>query len=286
MTELRGFALPEQHLALDALVALVDGELSPSAHDRAVSHLARCPTCSGRATAQRQARTAVRSAAAPMMPVGLLEALCAIPQHADLPPGPDELAVTSDGQFVAVRSTSRSARSVAQSSATTFGSGAQLGSGPRLGEGDSVLGGGRRAGQERVKGMERRMRNSAGVVVSGLVLGAVALVIPVEQPERIQGNATFGAESNVGGASAGIGASAPKAYDMGATPDPVAPVASQTTDTPSPEIVPQSINGSAGAPAASAPSVPPTAVPPARPTHTAPVAPLGAGLLPAPGLGN
>ena len=55
MTARRGWSLPE-HLALDALVAFVDGELSPSAYDRAAAHLAHCSACSAEAAAQRQAR--------------------------------------------------------------------------------------------------------------------------------------------------------------------------------------------------------------------------------------
>ncbi|APU12996.1 anti-sigma factor family protein [Actinoalloteichus fjordicus] len=279
MTELRGFALPEQHLALDALVALVDGELSASAHDRAVSHLARCPACSGRATAQRQARTAVRTAAPPMMPVGLLEALCAIPQHADLPSGPDELAVTPDGKVVTVRSTGSPPAGRTPGDSAVLGSGPALGSGPRLGEGSAVLGSaprpsaeraaGSRLGSERLRAVDRRARNSASVVVSGLVLGAVALVLPAEQPERVTGSSTFGAEESAGGASAG-GARRP-VYDMGALPETVLPVVTPATaqQPAAPEVGPQSVTTSPGSPA-ERPSSP----------QPGPRAALGTGLLP------
>jgi anti-sigma factor RsiW len=65
--ESRGWGMPEQHLALDAVVAFVDGELSAAARDRAASHLIRCTGCAAEAAAQRQARAAVRAAGAPHM---------------------------------------------------------------------------------------------------------------------------------------------------------------------------------------------------------------------------
>ncbi|HKN95556.1 MAG TPA: hypothetical protein VJX10_00450, partial [Pseudonocardiaceae bacterium] len=64
-------ALPEAHLAPDAVVAFVDGELSAGAFDRAAAHIARCPLCAAEITVQRQARDAVQAAAAPRMPAGL-----------------------------------------------------------------------------------------------------------------------------------------------------------------------------------------------------------------------
>ncbi|HEY0638661.1 MAG TPA: hypothetical protein VGD67_13505, partial [Pseudonocardiaceae bacterium] len=90
----------EQHLATEAVVAYVDGELSIAAHERATRHLAVCVLCTAEVAAQRQARTAVRTATAPSMPASLLAALHAIPQSAELPPGPDQLSVDEYGQFV------------------------------------------------------------------------------------------------------------------------------------------------------------------------------------------
>lgn len=142
------WAMPEQHLLPDAVVAFVDGELTAGAHERAAMHVARCACCSAEITAQRQARAAVRSADAPGASANLLAALRAIPQQVDLPTAPDGLAVTRDGQLVAVQRPE------------AFPGGEPLGSSTRLGEGRAVLG--RRAG--------------AGVVVSGLFLGALALV--------------------------------------------------------------------------------------------------------------
>jgi anti-sigma factor RsiW len=152
----RGWGLPEQHLLPDAVVAFVDGEMARTSIDRVTSHLARCPWCAADINAQRQARAAVRAADTPSMSPGLLAALRAIPQEVDLPSTPDGLAVTQDGQLVAVQRPDRAA----------FGTTTPLGASPKLGESRNVLG--RRPG--------RRAAQGAGVVVSGLVLGALALV--------------------------------------------------------------------------------------------------------------
>ncbi|WP_018684042.1 zf-HC2 domain-containing protein [Actinokineospora enzanensis] len=155
MTFERALGLPEQHLLPDAVVAFVDGELGRTAHDRVAAHLAGCPWCAAEITTQRQARAAVQAAHTPTMPAGLLAALCAIPQETELPSTPDGLAVTEDGQLVAIQRPDRAA----------FGSTPPLGSSAKLGEGRVVLG-----------KRNRRAAQGAGVVVSGLVLGALALV--------------------------------------------------------------------------------------------------------------
>jgi anti-sigma factor RsiW len=161
VTDERGWGLSEQHLLPDAVVAFVDGELSATAHDRAAAHMARCPHCLADIVAQRQAASAVQSADAPVVPAGLLATLRAIPQQVDMPATPEGLAVTDDGQLVVVQKPDRM-----PASAAPFGSSAPLGSSAKLGEGGAVLG--RRPG--------RRAAQGAGVVVSGLVLGALALV--------------------------------------------------------------------------------------------------------------
>lgn len=153
-------ALPEAHLVPDAVVAFVDGELSMVAHDRVAAHIARCSLCAAETAAQRQARAAVRAAEAPRMPAGLLAALRAIPSDTDLPSdGGDRLAMTPDGQLVAVQRPDRAA----------FGAGPMLGSSTPLGSG-AVL----RTGP----GHGRRAVQGAGVVAAGLVLGALAMVGP------------------------------------------------------------------------------------------------------------
>lgn len=196
MTVLRGWGLPEQHLALDAIVAFVDCELSAHAHDRAAAHLARCPACAADATSQRQARAAVQEARAPSISPALLQALQSIPSSAELPGQPDELALTDDGRLV----------TATPGSAPRFGSGPVLGSSTPLGGGQQPLGSvapfgegsrpapGEAPGREspatspghpadgRAQGLSRRTRQGAGVVFSGLVLGALAFInLPGEQ---------------------------------------------------------------------------------------------------------
>jgi len=168
VTDERGWGLSEQHLLPDAVVAFVDGELSATAYDRASSHMARCRLCAADIAAQRQAASAVQSANAFSAPAGLLANLRAIPDNVEMPATPDGLAVTQDGQLVAVQRPER----------VPFAAGPPLGSSAKLGEGDAVLG--RRPG--------RRAAQGAGVVVSGLVLGALALVNSssgAESPPRV-----------------------------------------------------------------------------------------------------
>jgi anti-sigma factor RsiW len=135
MTDLRGRTFSDliaglnagQHLAVDALVAFVDGELAPGARDRAAAHLTRCQSCAAEIAAQRQARSVVRSADCPTAPADLLAALREIPQTAGLPDVSTELAVTADGVVVKVADPNKMPT-------------APLGEGPRWGTGPSVLG--------------------------------------------------------------------------------------------------------------------------------------------------
>lgn len=164
MTELRGWSLPslpEQHLLPDAVVAFVDGELSPTAHDRAAAHLARCPFCAAEAATQRQARSMMKAASDPAAPAGLLASLMSIPQDVELPSGPDNLAVTEDGQLVTVLRPGK-----ADEKLRPFGSAPAFGSSQPLGSSPNVLG----------NRLSRRTKQGAGVVVSGIVLGAIAIV--------------------------------------------------------------------------------------------------------------
>jgi len=179
VTDERGWGLSEQHLLPDAVVAFVDGELSPTAYDRAAAHMARCRHCAADIVAQRQAASAVQSANAFSAPAGLLANLRAIPDRVEMPQAPDGLAMTEDGQLVAVQRPDRVA---------PLGGTAPLGSSPKLGEGRSVLG--RRPG--------RRAAQGAGVVVSGLVLGALALVNPGGGPEEPTGKPAADPPSMVG----------------------------------------------------------------------------------------
>lgn len=157
MTDERGWGLSEQHLLPDVVVAFVDGELSATAYDRASSHMAKCAGCAAEIAAQRQAASAVQAANAFSAPAGLLANLRAIPEQVEMPEMPDGLAMTKDGQLVAVQRPDRVA---------ALGGTAPLGTSAKLGEGSAVLG--RRSGG-------RRAVQGAGVVVSGLVLGALAI---------------------------------------------------------------------------------------------------------------
>lgn len=192
MTATHGWGLAEQHLALDALVAFVDGELSPAARDRAAAHIACCPACASDAATQRQARAEVRAAQAPAMSPQLLRALRSIPSETDVPSQPDELALTPEGQLVTVERQVRSA--------AALGKGAPLGSSTPLGLGRRLFSASP-APQESAApshGPGRRTRQGAGVVFSGLVLGALAIMnlptdhveheSPVPQPPSPGGN--------------------------------------------------------------------------------------------------
>ena len=135
MTDLRGRGFSDlvadlnagQHLAVDAVVAFVDGELGPVARDRATAHLAVCQSCAAEVAAQCQARSVVRSAQCPPAPADLLAALRDIPYTAALPDAPAGLVVTAEGTFAEISDPSR------------FRAG-PLGSSQRWGAGPSVLG--------------------------------------------------------------------------------------------------------------------------------------------------
>jgi hypothetical protein len=201
MTHHRGWRLSESHLLPDAVVAFVDQELSLGAHERAAAHLAHCPSCAADVAAQRAASAAVRGAEVPSISAGFLASLRAIPQHTDLPGGPDHLAVGADGQVVAVQRPEcvaglREVTNDGGASSDALGSSAPLGTSPNvLGQGESP----------RLGVAGRRAAQGAGVVVSGLVLGALALV------------ATSGGDGTGGGTTAGParGGQQPRATHVG-----------------------------------------------------------------------
>ncbi|WP_298176204.1 zf-HC2 domain-containing protein [Saccharomonospora sp.] len=172
MTVGKGRGLPESHLLPDAVVAFVDQELSLGAQERAAAHLAHCPRCSAEVAAQRAASTAVRQAQTPSISAGFLASLQRIPQTADLPPGPDNLAIGPDGQIVAVQRPDQVAGLRDSLPSGALGTSAPLGTSP------TVLGNGPRLG-----GVRKRATQGAGVVVSGLVLSALALVVTTNVTE-------------------------------------------------------------------------------------------------------
>lgn len=188
----------EAHLALDAVVAYVDDELSDGARNRALDHLSQCRDCGAEVVAQYQARSALRGAAAPAPSSSLLHSLRAIPQSAELPEPPAGLAVGPDGQFVALLREQQQPSMDApqgQPNSRRFATG-------------------------------RRVRLGAGVMVSGLALGALVI------------GAT---PTPTGAAGAGAGAGAARTaldaqLQLGGAG--VARVSPSPTPTPTPSLVP------------------------------------------------
>lgn len=173
----------QTHLTSDAVVAFVDDELSAPAHDRASRHLEVCPGCAADVAEQRQARSALRSAGGPALSSALLHALHAIPRDAELPGPPPGLAVTRDGRFV-------QALRVAPDAGTPARSGRSRG---RLG---------------------------AGITVTGLALGAIALTataVPPDAPSR----GVFGGPVLDGGSAAFVESSAARLQASARSAPPV-----------------------------------------------------------------
>jgi hypothetical protein len=110
---------------------------------------------------------------------------------------PDELSVTEDGQVVVML---RPAPAKPAGNTTAFGTGARLGDAVRLGStppfgsSNAVLG-------SRVRDVGRWARHGAGIVVSGLVLGALVLVSPTSGVQPVERSGP--AQPEVGPAVAG-----------------------------------------------------------------------------------
>jgi anti-sigma factor RsiW len=135
------------HIALDAIVAYVDEELSPGAQRRALRHLSTCSECANEVVAQTQARLALRASSAPCMPMALLRNLQNIPSHAPLPEPPAGLAVGPDGELVSML---REPKPPAP----------------------------------RKRRTDRRSRLGAGAVVSGIALGALVVAGQAGSPTQ------------------------------------------------------------------------------------------------------
>ena len=89
-------ALPELHLAVEAIVAHVDGELAPVPRDRANAHLAKCSECRAAVAEQRRAKATLTVAAGPSPSSDLLARLRDIPMTTDLVDPGVVLAVQDD----------------------------------------------------------------------------------------------------------------------------------------------------------------------------------------------
>lgn len=222
MTEHRGWGLPESHLLPDAVVAFVDKELSLGAHERAATHIARCAICAAEVAAQRSASTAVRRAGSPAISAGFLADLRSIPQRTEIPTAPDNLAISADGQLVTVQRPERVAGLREEPASGRLGDSSPLGTSP------NVLGNGQRLGAVR-----RRAAQGAGVVVSGLVLSALALVATSSV------GAPGGTNANVGGDRARLPSTDVlraqlRANAPGATPSAAVITTTTTTATQTP----------------------------------------------------
>lgn len=77
-----------EHLAFEAVVAFVDGELRMNAHLRAGTHIAQCAVCASEVDAQRQVRNALRESGEISVPHRLLGQLAQIPTECCDPSGP------------------------------------------------------------------------------------------------------------------------------------------------------------------------------------------------------
>jgi anti-sigma factor RsiW len=148
----------QDHLSADAVAAYVDGELDDRPYDRATRHLATCGECAAQVVAQGQASAALQSARCPSLPSSLMRSLRSIPQAAQVPPAPNGLAMTSDGQMVAMLAPAPEPHrsSTAATSATSSGPPAGLAESP-----------------PQNKGLRGRL--GTGAAISGLALGALAL---------------------------------------------------------------------------------------------------------------
>ncbi len=150
----------QDHLSAEAVAAYVDGELDDRPYDRATRHLATCGECAAQVVAQGQASAALQSARCPSLPSSLMKSLRSIPQAAQVPPAPNGLAMTSDGQMVAMLAPAPEPH---RSSTAGTSSGTSLG--PPAGLAESP--------QQNNKGLRGRL--GTGAAISGLALGVLAL---------------------------------------------------------------------------------------------------------------
>ncbi len=144
--------VPVTHLAQEAIAALVDGELSGGAMNRAAQHLSGCLTCRLAVQAQREAKDALHHSRDVTVPGDLLSRLNAIPFTAD---------VSASGGFG--------------------------GSGPLLAGADGVRSGGFSASLTPHEtadrpGHARWLRRGMAAGLAGLGLGVVALAVSLPAP--------------------------------------------------------------------------------------------------------
>jgi len=107
-----------EHLATEAVVAFVDGELGMTAYQRAAAHLSVCAECAADVDAQQCARTAVRSAVPFAMSDSLRGQLYRIPETSALglellanPLLPTDVATSAHGADTVPAARTRTRRS-------------------------------------------------------------------------------------------------------------------------------------------------------------------------------
>ena len=89
------------HLSDEAVAAFADGVLRGAAQQRARQHLSECRDCAEAIHGQRAASAVLRSAAAPSLPLALLDRLRQLPSTAPLPSAfLDPAGMSVDGQPV------------------------------------------------------------------------------------------------------------------------------------------------------------------------------------------
>lgn len=76
--------MSSQHLSDEAVAAFADGVLDGHVRERAARHTATCPECAYAVAVQREAVWALRAAAAPALPTGLLDRLREVPDTTPL----------------------------------------------------------------------------------------------------------------------------------------------------------------------------------------------------------
>ncbi|SDJ34832.1 hypothetical protein SAMN05444157_2936 [Frankineae bacterium MT45] len=87
-----------QHLSDEAVAACADSALNAPARLRAERHLASCAECRRAVQEQQEAAWALRRAAAPTLPSGLMQRLREVPQTTELPP--NDFTLSPEGTAV------------------------------------------------------------------------------------------------------------------------------------------------------------------------------------------
>jgi len=167
--------LPELHLAGEAIAALVDGELSRVAEQRALDHTARCPECRLAIAMQRQAKAALVEAGIPTVPGGLLSRLNDVPMTTDLGAGGPG-GSGRDGTLVAASGGELLWAPVDQRPVGTVRGSA---SGPRRPRGQRPAADRPRSHPMIGRARSTRLRRGLAGTLAGLAFGVVAATVPL-----------------------------------------------------------------------------------------------------------